>query len=267
MSERDDLAHDRVLVLLATERYGRSLRVLPETESTNDDARRDALAGAPDGHVVVADKQLRGRGSHGRQWSSPAGTDLFLSIVARPRLPLSDLPPLTLAVGLAVADCVTESLRAGAIEAPPEALVKWPNDVWLGGKKCAGILVEAIAQGSAPPALVIGVGLNVNREHWPDELSPVATSMRAASSGAPRFERNAVLARLLLAVERWVDRFVREGGSAVARELDARLLLRGARVRCGETEGILLGVADNGALRLLTDQGESELIAGRVEAL
>src|SRR5689334_18189002 len=101
-----EIAAERVLPQLRTVRYGRSLRVLATTDSTNDDAHEDAARGALDGHVVVADAQRSGRGSHGRTWASPAGTDLYLSIVARPELSLNELPPLTLAVGLAVAEAV-----------------------------------------------------------------------------------------------------------------------------------------------------------------
>src|SRR6185503_19101937 len=120
--------------------------------------------------------QRRGRGSHGRSWASPSGGDLYLSIVARPQLPLAQLAPLTLAVGLGVADAADAVLGAAA-RAP--ARVKWPNDVWLGGKKCAGILVET-RSGSAAPELIVGVGVNVNRVSFPDELAVTATSLRLA---------------------------------------------------------------------------------------
>jgi BirA family biotin operon repressor/biotin-[acetyl-CoA-carboxylase] ligase len=257
-----DLDPDRLLRELRTQRFGRSLRVLPLTDSTNDDARRDALSGAPDGHVVVADGQRAGRGSHGRVWTSPAGSDLYLSIVARPELPLSALPPLTLAVGLGVADAVERVL---APELATRTEVKWPNDVWLGGKKCAGILVEASTLGSALGPVVIGIGLNVNRLHWAEGLETSATSLRAARPGGAALDRGAALCALLLAVETWVDRFAHAGGEAVASALDARLALRGRQVRCADCEGTLLGVAASGAIRVATPTGTRELIAGRLE--
>lgn len=266
-----ELAQERIAGLLRTRVYGRSLRALALTDSTNDDAKRDAASGAPDGHVVLAEAQRAGRGSHGRAWASPAGTDLYLSIVARPRLPLAALPPLTLAVGLGVAQAVDSLLDAEA-GARPE--VKWPNDVWIGGRKCAGILVEtssALTSSAAddpalPAAVVIGIGLNINRLQWPEELREGATSVRAMRKGAVALDRGLALAVLLLSVETWVERFVREGGETIAAALQPHLALRGARVRCGEVEGVLVGVAATGAVRIATESGVRELLAGRIVA-
>jgi BirA family biotin operon repressor/biotin-[acetyl-CoA-carboxylase] ligase len=261
MSAPAELAPERVQALLRTLRYGRSLRVLPETDSTNDDARAEAERGAVDGHVVLADAQRRGRGSHGRSWASPVGTDLYLSIVARPELPLAQLAPLTLAVGLGVAEAVDTVLRDSTTAT---ARVKWPNDVWLGDKKCAGILVEARSTHERVE-LVIGVGLNVNRLGFPDELAASATSLRASRVDHEPLDRAGVLAALLFQIELRVDAFVREGGEPLSRALEPRLALVGTRVRCDGKEGTLVGVAPSGALRLATEAGLVELISGRIE--
>jgi BirA family transcriptional regulator, biotin operon repressor / biotin---[acetyl-CoA-carboxylase] ligase len=260
-----DLDTLRVQALLETARIGRSLRIVESTDSTNDDARRDAFAGAPDGHVIVADSQQSGRGSHGRVWVSPAGQDLYLSIVARPPLHLAQLSPLTLAVGLGVAEAV-EKVLTGSARGVIESLVKWPNDVRIGAKKCAGILVEASSVGTELGALVIGIGLNINRSSWPEELQSIATSLLASCPGAERFDRSRVLAVLLLAVEHWIDRFIAEGGAPIASALEARLAMRGERVRCGGVVGTLVGVAPTGAVRIATESGVKELIAGRLES-
>ena len=258
-----DLDPARIAALLQTGRYGRSLRLLLVTDSTNDDARTDALAGAADGHVVVADSQRGGRGSHGRVWTSPPGSDLYLSITAQPRVSLSALPQLTLAVGLGVADTV-ERVLAPYVAARTE--VKWPNDVWLLGKKCAGILIEASTTGAEVGAVVIGIGLNVNRMHWVDGLESIATSLRAARPDHAPFDRASVLCALLHGVETWVDRFETDGGAAVSAALESRLALRGKRVRCADAEGTLAGVAASGAIRIATEHGVREVVAGRLEA-
>ena len=255
-----DLSPERIAAELRTSRYGRSLRVLALTDSTNDDAASDAAAGAGDGHVVVADAQRSGRGSHGRVWTSPAGTDLYVSIVARPQLAPAQLPTLTLAVGLGVANTAEHSLAGTGVRAQ----VKWPNDVWLGGKKCAGILVEAR---SSLAGVVIGVGLNVNRLEFPPELAAGACSLRLVRPDRPPLDRAVTLAQLLLAIERAVDRLVAEGPEPSMLELSGRLALRGPRVRCAEREGTVVGVAPSGALRLLTDHGLVELLAGRIEVI
>jgi BirA family biotin operon repressor/biotin-[acetyl-CoA-carboxylase] ligase len=254
-----ELHTSRVGPQLTTQRYGRSLRALDETGSTNDEARADAANGAASGHVVLADMQTSGRGSNGRTWSSPRGQDLFVSIVDRPALSLAQLPPLTLAVGLGVAEAIE-----AVLDAPGACLVKWPNDVWLHRKKCAGILVETSASGASVESVVIGIGLNVNRLEFGEELRDIATSLRASRPNSAALDRAAVLARLLLAVETQVDRFVAEGPAAIVRSLEPRLAMIGERARCGEVEGEVAGVSPSGALLMRTDRGLLEVHAGRL---
>lgn len=255
----EDLAPERIAAELRTARYGRSIDVRAETESTNDDARRALEAGAADGHVVLADAQRAGRGARGRRWDSPAGTDLYFSIVARVPLALPKLPPLTLAVGLGLARALD------ALVPLAHVAVKWPNDVWLNGKKCAGVLVEASARGAILEGVVIGIGLDVNRDSFADDIADVATSLRRA--GGQPLDRAVVLARALEAVEEEIDRFVAEGPAPLAARVEARLALRGQRVTCDEVEGRLLGLAPAGALRLETAEGTRELVAGTLRPI
>lgn len=250
---------DLLKTVLTTARYGRSLDVRAETASTNDDAAQAAYAGAASGHVVIADSQRAGRGSHGRVWASPKGTDLYLSIVDRPMLALAALPPLTLAVGLGVADTLVESLP----QASDSISVKWPNDVWIDGKKCAGILVEASSTGDRLQSLVIGIGLNINRTEFPSDIEHPPTSMRLADGR--EHGREALAASLLGHVERWVDRFVAEGPRAIAQALQGRLALRGKTVSCGDVLGTLSGVADNGALIIVGPHGPQQVVGGRLK--
>jgi BirA family biotin operon repressor/biotin-[acetyl-CoA-carboxylase] ligase len=257
-----ELDASRVEPHLLTQRYGRSLRALDETGSTNDEARADATSGAASGHVVLADLQTSGRGSNGRVWSSPRGLDLFVSIVDRPALSLPELPPLTLAVGLGVAEAVEQVL-----EAPGACQVKWPNDVWLHRKKCAGILVETSASGTTVESVVIGIGLNVNRVDFGEELRDIATSLRATQPDRAPFDRALVLARLLFAVEQQVDRFVAEGAASIVRSLEPRLAMIGERAQCGDVEGVVAGVSPSGALLMRTEQGLTEVHAGRLMAV
>lgn len=255
-----DLSRDRVLAALRTRALGRSLEVRDETASTNDDARAAAAAGAPRGHVIVADSQTRGRGARGRTWSSPRGVDLYLSIVERVALEPARVAPLTLAVGLGVADA------ACALVPGIEPRVKWPNDVWVEGRKTAGILVEASSTGGRVESLVIGIGLGVNRVELEPELAGSATSLRLEArrrdAAAGALDRSIALAMLLDHVERWVDRFVAEGAPPIVRAVEERLALRGERVRVDDLDGVLVGLAPSGAVRLRTASGEREAIAG-----
>lgn len=248
---------DGLAKALQTQRYGRSITHSEVTGSTNDDARAAGEAGASAGHVVVADAQTSGRGSRGRSWASPPGTDLYLSILERLPVPLSELPPLTLAVGLGVAEAVDALLQGAA----PPAQVKWPNDVQIGGKKCAGILIEASTGSPKGDAVVIGIGLNVNRTVFPPELADNATSL--SLQGTP-LDRSHALQVLLQHVERRVDDFVRNGAASTVRALTPRLALLGRAARCDEQNGVVRGVAESGALLFETANGVEHVIAGRL---
>jgi BirA family transcriptional regulator, biotin operon repressor / biotin---[acetyl-CoA-carboxylase] ligase len=261
---------------LKTTRYGRTIEHRAETDSTNDDAKRALAEGANSGHTIVADAQRTGRGSRGRVWSSPAGTDLYLSIVERLPVALSDLPPLTLAVGLAVAEAADALLGRSGAE-PTISQVKWPNDVLLGEQKCAGVLIETSSTGGQNvDGVIIGIGLNVNREQFPEELRDSATSLlrhrsrlpRAAQTTVPaHIDRQRALCTLLERVETRVDEFVAQGAAHIAHSLAPRLAYLGKRVRCSQLEGVLRGVASSGALLLETPAGLRELVVGPLELL
>jgi BirA family transcriptional regulator, biotin operon repressor / biotin---[acetyl-CoA-carboxylase] ligase len=249
-----------LLPLLQTERYGRSLDFRASTGSTNDDAKAAASQQAPRGHVVVADSQHKGRGSNGRVWSSPDDGDLYLSIVERPAIAFAQLPPLTLAVGLGVAETVDAMLPSRNTRSQ----VKWPNDVLVDGKKCAGVLVEATSTGTELQSVVIGIGLNVNRSVFESELTGQATSLRLQRPESGRIRRTGVLAELLLRVEQWVERFATEGPSAVVPAVRERLALLNQPARCGDVYGVVRGVSETGALLMETETGIRALIAGRL---
>ena len=259
--------------LLRTQRYGRSLHVLAETDSTNDDARERAAEARRDGHVVARRRPARGPRLARAQPGSRPPAPISTSRSSRgPTLPLAALPPLTLAVGLGVADAV-DALVPGATARA--AQVKWPNDVWLGRQEVRRHPGRDQQRGgpqrartALPAAVVIGIGLNVNRlEFGPRSCATPPTSLRAALPGAAPLDRGAVLATLLLAVERWVDRFVREGGDAIAAALEPRLALRGERVRCDDVEGVLAGRGARAARCASRRRaGVRDVLAGRISA-
>ena len=207
----------------------------------------------------MADRQRRGRGSQGRYWSSPPGSDLYFSVVERFAMQSGRLPPLTLAVGVGVAEAV-QVLVGGQ----PPALVKWPNDVWLGGRKCAGVLVEAAAGPDEQQTVIVGIGLNLNRLTWSEEIKNTAPSLRQVAGRI--FDRAEALALTLQRVEEWVDRFIAEGAAPVVQALRERLALRGQAVTCAAVSGTLLQVADSGALVIETDSGLSQVTFGTLKS-
>ncbi|MBC8131927.1 MAG: biotin--[acetyl-CoA-carboxylase] ligase, partial [Deltaproteobacteria bacterium] len=217
--------------------------------STNDLVAVEARAGADEGLLITADEQRGGRGRQGRVWHSPAGTNVYMSLLLRPRRPALEIPPLTLLAGGALAD----ALRGLGFN----ARVKWPNDLLLGcadgrRRKVAGILTEATTEGDRIGHVVVGMGLNVNAgiDDFPVELTDKATSLRLISGGAP-LSRVDVLARVLSAFESAYERFQTKGVAAAIALWEAHAdlgQLCRAQVNGREIAGRTVGVAADGAL-------------------
>jgi len=256
----DDLQPERLGKLISGS-WGRSLTVHECTASTMDDATAAAADGAEDGHVVLADQQTHGRGAHGRHWLSPPSADLYFSVVTRPAVEPASTALVTLATGLGVRDAVASYLPGRTVE------VKWPNDIWIGRRKCAGILVESRTLGMQIDSIIIGVGLNVNRMQWPAELEGAATSLRAEGKDDAPFDRGEVLAAVLFRTERWVKRLVEDGPAAVVNALRPSLALLGEQVRWEDGEGRFDGIDQDGAARVRTAAGLRSLHAARIEPL
>ena len=161
-----------------------------EADSTNDLALSIALAGAPEGTAVLADTQHAGRGRRGREWVSPRGAGLYVSVVMRPMEETTALPMLTLGAGIAVARAIATSSRL-----PVE--LKWPNDIVIGRpwRKLGGVLCESVGAGTRVEAVVVGIGLNVLHAALPAHLTSAATSIEA-ELGRP-VERGHLLVDLL----------------------------------------------------------------------
>jgi BirA family biotin operon repressor/biotin-[acetyl-CoA-carboxylase] ligase len=212
------------------------------TESTNRRARELAGGGAPHGTLVTTEHQTAGRGRQGRTWTAPPGRALLCSLVLRPP---RDLLPL--AVGAAVAEVAGD-----------RAMVKWPNDVLLDGRKVAGILIESRPQDGWA---VVGIGLNVAIE--PDQF-PTELRDSAGSLGHDPGDVEPVLGRLLLALERWLA----ASPGAVLSRVRERDALRGQPVSWAGGEGVARGIGDDGRLLVLTDAGgELMLAAGEVHLI
>jgi BirA family biotin operon repressor/biotin-[acetyl-CoA-carboxylase] ligase len=216
------------------------LLIRESAESTNDELRLLAEAGAPGDTVLIALHQTAGRGRRGAAWFSPAGEALAFSVLIRPEEPKALWPRLALAAGLAVAEAV-ESFGIGAG-------IKWPNDVWIGRRKVAGILVEA-----GRDFAIVGIGLNVRSAGFPAELSEIATSLRM--EGGREIDRPEALA----AVIRRLALRGRQIGADFPEMLESvrqRCVLTGHRVSLetssGPQSGRVAGIGDSGELLLET---------------
>jgi len=143
--------------------------------------------------------------------------------------------------------------------------VKWPNDIWVAGRKCAGILVESRMVGQSLDAVIVGVGLNVNRRRWPIELAETATSLLEERGDGDPLDRSRVFADVLAEIEGFVSRLERDGAKVIVEELRPHLALVGERVRWDDGEGVFEGVEADGAARVDTAAGTVSLRAAHLE--
>jgi BirA family transcriptional regulator, biotin operon repressor / biotin---[acetyl-CoA-carboxylase] ligase len=216
------------------------------TDSTNERAKALAAAGAPHGTLVTAGEQTAGRGRQGRVWTAPRGSAVLMSVVLRDLDERHALLPLAAAVGVCEA-------------VPVEAAIKWPNDVWIGRRKVAGILVEGRPQDGWA---VLGIGLNVSigADDFPAELSETATSLATEGVSASVDD---VLGALVERLDAWLV----APPAAVLTAWRSRDALKGERVRWSDGEGFANGIDDSGALRVETRNGPVTLDAGEVHLL
>lgn len=227
---------------------GGALRYLESVGSTNDEARRWLDRGGPDGLVVIAGRQIAGRGRRGRRWSSPPGKGLYLSVGLRPAVAGAAAGRLTFLGAVAAA----EALRGMGLPAE----IRWPNDVDVRGRKIAGVLAESRIEGETASSAIVGIGVNLR--HGPADLPADARATSVAAEGMTPDEArlaDSILERL----EAWL---------AALSEPDPRLLDRwrqlapghlGRRVRVQDEgasfTGVTRGIDDDGALLVQRDDG------------
>jgi len=236
----------------------RRIERLERVESTMTIAAKLAAEGCPSGTIVVADEQTAGIGRHGRSWISEKGTGLYVSIVLRLRVQSGTLPLVMLALGLATREAIVELTSLS-----PD--LRWPNDVLIGGKKCAGILAQLEGD-----AIVAGIGINVSQTAFPPGLDTPATSL--GLEGA-RVEREQLLIALADSVDRCCQVLAEQGAGAILRIFTAvSSYASGRRVHVEQANGIIEGVTEgldeSGFLRIRQADGRLiTIFAGGVRAL
>lgn len=244
--------------------WGREARFLNEVDSTNLEAGRWLAGGAPEGALVVADHQTAGRGRSGRTWLGDAGRSLMFSVILRPRVDPSGLGLLTLAFGLACA----RGIETCTAVAP---VIKWPNDLLIGNRKVAGILVETRMREKRLEGAIVGVGINTawSRDEIPAEISDRATSL-AIEGGAPA--HGELLAALLAEMERAYVTVTSGRGRDELPELRSRMPMLGTPVSIADPGGgsrraTAVDLAADGALVIEIDGVTTHLYAGDVQTI
>jgi BirA family transcriptional regulator, biotin operon repressor / biotin---[acetyl-CoA-carboxylase] ligase len=233
------------------------VRWFEEIDSTNTYLQQQAREGAPEGLVAVADHQTAGRGRLQRRWESPPGTNLLASVLLRPDCDPDDLHLCTTAVALAAADACREV--AGV-----EATFKWPNDLLVGEAKLAGILAEVEFGGGTPPAVVVGIGLNVA---WPGPPDAGGTCLRDVGGGGQPVDRKDLLDHLLYDLSPRREMLDdAQGRRVLADDVRRRCSTLGQRVRVSladeELTGVAHGIDGSGRLVVETETGLRTVTAG-----
>ena len=265
---------DRSLFELSppTRWLGARLDVFAEVDSTNLVAERLGHEGAPDGTIVIADRQSAGRGRLGRSFFSPGGRSLYLSVLLRPAMPPEHVHRHVFAAAVAIASCAGRVLpESAAVE------IKWPNDVLIDGRKTSGINLPVHMDAGRVVFAVLGVGVNVNlaQEELPDELREIATSL-AIAAGKP-LDRVQLCEELLAQLEREIDLLRGGAFAALLERYRKSFRMAGRKVRIGgpgvarEVIGTVLGVDEEGALLVRPRGGAAEpierILAGDVTLL
>lgn len=247
--------------VIKTERAGQNLVYLEQTDSTNNEARRQAEQGAPDGTLVLAELQTAGKGRRGRFWTSPPGTGIWMSLLLRPDFTPEHAANLTLVAAMAVETGIREVTGL-------DCQIKWPNDIVLDGKKICGILTEMSTEEDCIRHVVVGIGINVNIEEFPEEIGATATSLAIVSGST--MKRAPLVDAVMRAWEHYYGIFQETLDMSVLKDTYNRHLVNlGREVKVlapkGEYNGISQGINDSGELMVALESGEiREVISGEV---
>jgi len=233
---------------LGTKTIGRNIVSLDTVGSTMDEAFALGMKAAPEGTVVCAESQSKGRGRLGRGWVSPKGKGLYFSLILRPKFAPSQMAQLTLMTAVVLSEALENS--AGV-----KTAIKWPNDLLSGGRKLAGVLTELRAEMDQVKFVVIGIGVNINASAG--QLVPEATSLKIETGRS--FNRVALLQEILRGMESWYEILNRGGFAPVLEEWKKRCGTLKKRVRVADAAGTVEGVAfdldSDGGLLIRQDSG------------
>lgn len=238
---------------LATTVMGQEIHYFMDVDSTNNTAKTWIAQDPPEGTLILAEAQTMGRGRMGRVWSSAPEKGIWMSLILRPRIPVADLPKMTILTGVAVRRAVVAATGL-------EPLIKWPNDLLLDGRKICGILAELSGELDRVAFLVMGIGINVNhhREDFPEELWEKAGSLAMARGSF--LNRVRIVQAVLEQMEQVYLQACREGFTEVLAECRrfSATLGKTVTVHDGlrEITGTAEALSDDGGLVLRLPSGE-----------
>lgn len=251
------ISGNEIKIGLKTRKMGYHVHFEETVSSTQKIAQTLVNEGAEEGTIVVAEQQTNGRGRMARQWYSPSGTGIWMSLIIRPNIAVQAAPQLTLLTAVAIVQAIEEIT-------PLKPDIKWPNDILINGKKLVGILTELQAEADKVHSIIIGTGINVNQSitDFPEELHRVATSIHLETD--KQWDRARLIQEILLKFENLYSLYLAQGFRPI------KLLWEGyaislqkpitARTINGTVEGKAIGINDAGVLLIQTSDGSVKQI-------
>ena len=243
---------------LKTSYIGQNCIYKNETDSTNDDAKKLASSSFSEnnGTVIIAGSQRRGKGRLGRKWEAEK-KGLYFSVILRPEIMPGEAPQITLLAGIAAARAIEKVCGI-------DAKIKWPNDIIVNGRKISGILTEMSAEMERVKYIVVGIGINVNNEEFPDDIKNKAGSVYMITG--KKSDRVEIYKAVIEEFEILYDEYIKKGSFAFAAEEYSQMCITiGMKVRVslkeGEIIGEAVGIDENGALLIKKDDGKRIVIS------
>lgn len=253
------LNQQQIIHMLKTNWIGKQLQVLDETPSTNDVIKHCGEQGCENGYVATTEQQTRGKGRLGRQWLSPYGKDICVSILLRPQIAINRVAFITLCAGLAVCKAIREYANI-------DAKIKWPNDVIVGNKKLCGILTEMSADMDRVEYVTVGIGINVNIEEFPQEIAHKATSVKLEAG--KEINRQQLLCKVLEQFEKTYEAYIADGEAGILKEYKNLCATIGREVSAKRADGSIVGyavdISPSGGLIIERDDTKTEISSGEV---
>ena len=257
----DVMSKAEIESLMDTKWAGSNVVYYDEIDSTNNRAKEAGDNKAPHGTLVVADMQVAGKGRRGRVWQSPAGSSIYMTILLYPEISPLKAPQLTLVMAIAVAEGIKEVTGL-------DTKIKWPNDIVVNGRKICGILTEMSTEIDYINHVVIGAGINVNQDDFPEDIRKTASSLKMEFG--KQVKRSELIAAIMKSFEKDYEIFVKTEDLSGLQELYNSMLVnldRDVKVLepGNEYEAHALGINKTGELIVRTAEGEEkEIYAGEV---
>src|SRR4030043_1142915 len=253
----DLLTPSEIKTILKTKWLGKTIHHFGTLASTNAQAYQLALDGAEEGEVVISESQEKGKGRLGRQWFSPPFSNLYLSVILRPKIPPHQASLITLMAAVATAEAIQKF--SGLFP-----LIKWPNDILLRDRKIAGLLNEIHSEMDRIHFVILGIGVNLNMDEkmFPKDIRAAATSLKREMGQS--ISRKAFLQTLLEELEMWYETFLKKGASPILKAWRDKAQIQGRPVKVTSFGEVLSGTAidvdNDGALILETKAGERKRV-------